>query len=87
VFADPFADEVQERRPALVVLDDGAGEAAVTEVRDRLVRVAGEHGVRVERIGSEAGGDVARYAAMLSTGMYTAAYLQIGTSRTEGARP
>ena len=35
-------------------------------------------GVRVETISSEADGDVARYAAMLSTGMYAAAYLQLG---------
>jgi hypothetical protein len=32
----------------------------------------------VETISSEADGDVARYAALLSTGTYAAAYLQLG---------
>ena len=49
------------------------------ETRDRLERDgASDHGVRVETIASEADGDVARYAAMLSTGTYAAAYLQVG---------
>ncbi len=78
VFADPFADEQTERRPALLILDDGSIDPAVVQEREHLTRVAREHGVRVETIGSEAGSDVARYAAMLSTGMYAAAYLQIG---------
>ena len=40
-------------------------------------------GARVDRVIARvqaAEGDVARYAAMLSTGTYAAAYLQIGTS-------
>ena len=79
VFADPVADGGVERRPALVLLDDGTGDPAVGETRDLLERTAHEHGVRVESISSEADGDVARYAAMLSTGTYAAAYLQLGT--------
>ena len=43
-----------------------------------LEDAARDHGVRVETISSEADGDVARYAAMLSTGTYAAAYLQLG---------
>ena len=78
VFADPFADGVLERRPALVLLDDGSADAAVRDTRERLMETAHAHGVRVETISSEADGDVARYAAMLSTGMYVAAYLQLG---------
>jgi hypothetical protein len=78
VFADPFADGGLERRPALVVLDDGSPDPAVVETRERLEETARAHGVRVERISSEADGHVARYAAMISAGMYAAAYLQIG---------
>lgn len=80
VFADPFADEGQVRRPALLLLDDGSTDPEVEEVRSQLTRVAQEHGVRVESIGSDSDGAVASYAAMLSTGMYAAAYLQIGSS-------
>jgi hypothetical protein len=78
VFADPFADGGPERRPALVVLDDRTSDPALAETRDRLEQAAQAHGVRVETISSDADGDVARYAAMLSTGTYAAAYLQIG---------
>jgi phosphoglucose isomerase-like protein len=78
VFADPFADGGQARRPALVVLDDGSVDPAVQETRSRLEEAAEAVGVRVETISSEADGDVARYAAMLSCGMYAATYLQLG---------
>ena len=78
VFADPFADGGIQRRPVLVLLDDGSHDPAVLETRDQLLETAQAQGVRVETISSEADGDVARYAAMLSTGMYAAAYLQLG---------
>ena len=78
VFADPFADEAQQRRPALVLLDDESTDPVVIETRDRLVRAARDAGVREERIASSAPSDVARYAAMLSTGNYAAAYLRVG---------
>ena len=78
VFADPFADGGAQRRPALVVLDDGSQDESVLEIRARLEDSARRQGVRVEQIGSEAEGDVARYAAMLLTGTYAAAYLQLG---------
>jgi hypothetical protein len=79
VFADPFADEADDARPSLLVLDDGSLDDDVRETRDRLVQAAEQHGVRVETISSEADGDVARYAALLATGQYAAAYLEIGT--------
>lgn len=78
VFADPFADGGIERRPVLVVLDDGSPDPAVLEARHRLEETARAHGVRIETIRSEADGHVARYSAMLSTGMYAATYLQLG---------
>ena len=40
VFADPFADGGAERRPALVLLDDGTGDPTVAETRDRLEQTA-----------------------------------------------
>ncbi len=78
VFADPVADGGVERRPALVVLDDDTGDPAVRETRELLEETARTHGVRVESISSHADGDVARYAGLLSTGTYAAAYLQVG---------
>ncbi|HET7734721.1 MAG TPA: SIS domain-containing protein [Nocardioidaceae bacterium] len=81
VFADPFADTSEgELGPALVVLDDGSEEATIRESRGRLVVAAKDRGVRVETIASEAPNDVARYAALLSTGRYAATYLGIGLS-------
>ena len=78
VFADPFSDDGDQRRPALVVLDDGSQDDAVRQTRAQLEESARRQGVRIEEIGSEAEGDVARYAAMLLAGTYAAAYLQVG---------
>ncbi len=61
-----------------MVLDDVADDAALVETRARLSEAARAAGVREETIACEAPGDVARYAAMLSTGTYAAAYLQLG---------
>ncbi len=82
VFADPFEDsEDGVRRPALVILDDGSEEASVREQRGRLVAAAQERRVRVERLASDAGSDVARYAALLATGTYAATYLGVALGR------
>jgi hypothetical protein len=78
VFADPFADEDDDPRPSLVILDDGSPDPVVTETRDRLRSMADERGVRVETVTTEAEGDVARYAALLATGTFAARYLQVG---------
>jgi hypothetical protein len=78
VFADPFADDDDEPRPSLVVLDDGSPDPVVVDTRARLTSQAEERGVRVETITSDAEGDVARYAALLATGTFAARYLQIG---------
>jgi hypothetical protein len=78
VFADPFADEVADPRPSLVVLDDGSPDPVVVETRERLTRQADERGVRIETVTTEAEGDVARYAALLATGTFAARYLQVG---------
>lgn len=86
VFADPYAapyddlsdPDAPDRRPILVVLDDGSDEPSVREQRGRLVAAAHERDVRVETVGTEAGNEVARYAALLATGTFAAAYLGVG---------
>ncbi len=83
LFADPFDDDGEgDRPPALVVLDDGAESAGIREQRGRLAAAAEEHRVRVETVASEASTDVARYAALLATGSYAAAYLGVGLGRS-----
>lgn len=78
VFADPAADGDQPIRPALLVLADGAQEPFVSEQRGRLTASALAHGVRVEVVDADAGPEMARYAALLATGLYVATYLGIG---------
>jgi hypothetical protein len=82
VFADPFADEVADPRPSLVILDDGSLDQMVAETRERLVAQAEANGLRVETVTSQAEGEVARYAALLATGTFAAQYLQIGLSQS-----
>jgi hypothetical protein len=81
VFDDPFADGPggsADRRPMLLVLDDGSEEAVVREQRGRLQAAAAARGVRVETVTAEAPTEVARYASLLLSGTYAAAYLGIG---------
>lgn len=81
VFADPFADEVAELRPSLVILQDGSEDPVVAQTQRRLREQADANGVRIEEVSTEADGDVARYAALLATGMFAARYLELGRSR------
>ncbi len=91
VFADPFADpyadgegdggDAAERRPILLILDDGSADASVREQRGRLVAAARERDVRVETVATDAANEVARYAALLSTGTFAAAFLGVGLGR------
>jgi hypothetical protein len=78
VFDDPFAEGGGETRPVLVVLDDGSDDPVVREQRGRLLTTAAEHGVRVEKVTAGEGSQLARYASLLLSGTYAAAYLQIG---------
>jgi hypothetical protein len=79
VFDDPYADGARsERRPVLVVLDDGAEDPAVLEQRGRLEDAARAREVRVEAVTTEADGEVARYASLLLSGTYAAEYLRLG---------
>ena len=84
LFADPFADgdgSEGERRPVLVVLDDGSDDPTIREQRTRLVETAHGHDVRVETLTATEGEELARYAALLATGTFAAGYLQVGLGR------
>jgi hypothetical protein len=78
VFDDPFADDLAEPRPVLLVFDDGADDPVVREDRGRLQAAAAEHGVRVETVTTEASTEVARYASLVLNGRYGAEYLRVG---------
>ena len=78
VFDDPFADTPADRRPMLLVLDDATEDPWVREQRGRLQAAATSRGVRVETVPTDAPTEVARYASLLLSGTYAAAYLGIG---------
>jgi Bacterial phospho-glucose isomerase C-terminal SIS domain len=78
VFDDPFAEGQPERRPMLLVLDDGSEDPVVREHRGRLLAAASSRGVRVETVSSDAPSEVACYASLLLSGTYAAAYLTVG---------
>jgi hypothetical protein len=78
VFDDPFAGDGGERRPMLLVLDDGSEEALVREERGRLQAAAEARGVRVERLTTDAPTEVARYASLVLSGSYATTYLTVG---------
>ncbi|HLN78656.1 MAG TPA: SIS domain-containing protein [Nocardioidaceae bacterium] len=100
VFADPYADpdadpyaapyddlsdpDAADRRPILMILDDGSSDASVREQRGRLVAAARERDVRVETVTADASNEVARYAALLATGTFAAAYLGVGLDHLHG---
>jgi len=82
VFADPFRDTgVPDRRPVLLVLDDGSEEPSIRANRSRLLAAAETKDVRSRTISWTEGPDVARYAALLSYGQYAAVYLALGLGR------
>jgi hypothetical protein len=78
VFADPFADDAGDRRPVLVILDDGVDDPVVRDQRLRLEDAARGHDVRIEHVSTEAAGEVGRYASLLLSGTYAAEYLRLG---------
>ncbi|WP_370290412.1 SIS domain-containing protein [Nocardioides sp.] len=78
VFADPFEEESGDRRPVLVLLDDGVDDDLAHADRRRLEDAAAARDVRVEHVATEARGDVARYASLLLRGTYAAEYLRLG---------
>ncbi len=81
-FADPFEEGTQERRPGLVLIDDGMDDAAAAEARVRLEQTALAADIRITRLEHLEDSTVERYATVLLTGLFGAAYLQIGLGRT-----
>lgn len=78
MFADPFESAAAERRPMLLVLDDGTEDALVREQRGQLQAAAAGVGVRVEAVSTPAIHQVARYASLALSGGYAAEYLRVG---------
>ena len=86
IFADPFEDDGPDRgRPGLLVLDDGAESPAIREARGRVLAAAEGAGTWVQRVVATEGPDVGRFAALLATGQFAAAYLAIGLGRSPQA--
>jgi hypothetical protein len=84
VFADPFEGDLQTPRPSLLVLDDGADTPAIQAAQDRVLTAAEKGSVRVHTVRAAAGPDVGRFAALLATGRFAAAYLALGLGRRAG---
>ncbi|HEY9290756.1 MAG TPA: SIS domain-containing protein [Microlunatus sp.] len=82
-FDDPFEDpQPSERRPALVILDDGTGDQLTTSWQNRLREVAEAADIRVCPLYCTSGGDLDRYAGLLQTGLFGAVYLAVGLGRS-----
>ncbi len=81
-FADPFEESTPERRPGLVLINDGQDDAAAAEARLRLERTAQAADIRITRLDHFEDSVVERYGTVLLTGLFGAAYLQIGLGRT-----
>jgi Bacterial phospho-glucose isomerase C-terminal SIS domain len=82
-FEDPFEDGAPaDRRPTLMLLDDGNNEAIIRSDHERLLAAAELNDVRVCTIAHWTGSDVERYASLLQTGMYAAVYLAVGLGRS-----
>lgn len=78
VFADPLTSEDAELRPGLLIFDDGSDDEVGLAQGAHLTRVAEERDLRVETLEAGGGNDVARYASLVATGGFTAAYLGVG---------
>ncbi|NEE02496.1 SIS domain-containing protein [Phytoactinopolyspora halotolerans] len=83
IFADPFEDGASELRPALVILDDGTEPAIAAAARRRLEEAAERASVRVQPVLAVEGSQMARFATLLATGRYAAAYLGLGLGRQD----
>jgi len=80
VFDDPFAESGSDRRPVLLMLDDGSAEPVGRAQRGRLLAAAEQRGVRVEHLAVPEGTDsseMTRYASLVLWGAYAADYLRL----------
>ncbi len=81
-FADPFEDALTaDRRPSLVMLDDGNTDDPVRAAAGRLRAAAERNDIRICPVQHRTGSDVERYATLLQTGMFAAVYLAVGLGR------
>ncbi|KAA1422565.1 hypothetical protein FE697_015030 [Mumia zhuanghuii] len=79
LFADPFEDPpTPAPASSLILLDDRVEAPAVRVDRGNVLGAAARHGARHDEVFAGEGGDLARYASLVATGGYTAAYLEIG---------
>nr|WP_156610608.1 SIS domain-containing protein [Auraticoccus cholistanensis] len=84
-FADPFDGPATDRRPCLVVLDDGRTDEIVAVAGRQLVGAAEIADVRTCHLRHDEGADLLRYAVLLQKGLFAAAYLAIGLDRLDSA--
>jgi hypothetical protein len=82
LFEDPFEVITVDRRPTLLLLDDGNNEAIIRADHARLLAAAERNDVRACPIAHWTGSDVERYATLLHTGMFAAVYLAVGLGRS-----
>ncbi len=81
-FADPFEDVgASDRRPGVVIVDDGLGDDVSRIAASRLRGSADRNDVGVCVIGHAGGSELERYATLLQTGLYAAVYLAVGLGR------
>ncbi len=80
-FADPFDEVSSQRRPGLVLVDDGMDDEHAAEDRQLLRQAALGQDVLVSNLSHDAGTAVDRYVTVLQQGLFAAAYLQIGLGR------
>ncbi|WP_347348165.1 hypothetical protein [Nigerium sp.] len=80
-FEDPFEEQPVDRRPVLVVIEDGLGDEASDESREILQSNADAADVHVVTIEHTAASTMERYATVLQEGLFSAAYLAIGGGR------
>mgnify|MGYP002759770944 FL=1 len=80
LFADPF-ESPADNRPALMMLDDGDESEGVLGDARSLERAAEAADVRIWRSVQGRGSVMERYAALLQTGRFGAAYLGIALGR------
>ncbi|WP_040161532.1 SIS domain-containing protein [Nigerium massiliense] len=80
-FDDPFDGAARDARPALVIVDDGAGDPAAAEHREVLEANAQVADARVCVLEHLQDSSMERYAGVLQRGLFAAAYLQVGMGR------
>lgn len=80
-FADPFEQMPRNRRPGLVMVDDGRDDEQASEERQLLRNLSRTQEVMLSSLSHDQGDPVERYAVVLLKGLFAAAYLQIGLGR------